>query len=334
MSQSLFSAVVGLALFLTMGVGMFMAGTAYLSLIADLTTEEERGRVTGIVWAMMMVGILGGVFLGTRLLADYTPQGLVMLFLTGAGILALLTVAAIWGLEKPRITPGPSEKAVTLRQAVTVLGGSRQVRVFFAFLLSGIFFLFVQQVVLEPFGGEVFGLSVRETTLFNAYQMVGVLAGMGAAGGWLARKIGQQWTAALGALVAAASFAWLALAAVFYQPLWLAPSILLMGLGMGAFTVGGVAFMMGMTVGGHAGLYMGAWTLAEALARGLAGVAGGGLFDLARLSGAPEPLAYAVVFAIEGLGLLLTVALLTRLDPVRFRAEAARAASCASAARR
>jgi len=45
-AASALSALVGLGLFLTMGVGMFMAGTAYLSLIADLTIEAERGKET------------------------------------------------------------------------------------------------------------------------------------------------------------------------------------------------------------------------------------------------------------------------------------------------
>jgi len=327
---SLLSALVGLGLFLTMGVGMFMAGTAYLSLIADLTTETERGKVTGIVWAMLMFGILAGVFLGTRLLAEYTPRGLVTLFLTGAVILIALTLIAIWGLEKPRPehaeTLRTSRQAVSLKQAVAVLGGSGQVRVFFGFLLSGIFFLFIQQVVLEPFGGDVFGLSVRETTLFNAYQMVGVLAGMGLGGAWLVKQIGLRPTAGLGALVAAVAFGWLALAAILHQASWLAPAILLMGLGMGAFTVAGIVLMMGMTVGGHAGLYMGAWTLAEATARGLAGVSGGALFDLAQWFGAPAAGAYATVFALEGAGMVLTMALLAGVDPGRFRAESALAA--------
>ena len=320
------SALVGLGLFLTMGVGMFIAGTAYLSLIADLTTETERGKVTGIVWAMLMFGILAGVFLGTRLLAQYTPRGLVTLFLTGAVILVALTVIAIWGLEKPRTAPRQIERAVSLSRAVAVLSGSGQVRLFFAFLLSGIFFLFIQQVVLEPFGGDVFGLSVRETTLFNAYQMVGVLAGMGLGGAWLVKQIGLRPTAGLGALVAAVAFGWLALAAVLQQAGWLAPAIVLMGLGMGAFTVAGIVLMMGMTVGGHAGLYMGAWTLAEATARGLAGVSGGALFDLAQWLGASAAGAYAAVFALEGAGMVLTMALLARVDPGRFRAESALAA--------
>jgi len=50
---------------------------------------------------------------------------------------------------------------------------------------------------------------------------------------------------------------------------------------------------------GHTGLYMGAWTLAEAVA-------------------------YAIVFAVEGLGLpltVVTVAFLARVVPVRFQTE-------------
>jgi len=35
----------------------------------------------------------------------------------------------------------------------------------------GLFFIFLQQVVLEPFGGDVFGLSVAETTRPETYGL-------------------------------------------------------------------------------------------------------------------------------------------------------------------
>ncbi len=318
----LLPALTGLGLFLIMGVGMYMGTTAYISLIADLTTEEEHGKVTGIIWAMLMLGLLGGVFLGTFLMPAYTPQSLVRLFLVSAGILIVLNIVAIWGMEKPYAVPRPSEQVVSLRQAVAVLVGSRQARLFFAFVFSAMFFLFLQQIVLEPFGGEVFGMSVRETTMFNAYQVTGTLAAMAVAGGWLIKRIGAVRTSTLGALVGAAAFSLMALSGLLEQPGWLRPAILLMGIGMGGLTVGGVTMMLGMTVPGRAGLYMGTWTLADSLARGLSGMGGGGLFDLAQVSGASDPLAYATVFVIETLGMFLTVALVLKVDSVRFRAEA------------
>lgn len=310
--------VLGLGLFLTMGVGMHTAGTAYLSLIADLTTEEERGRVIAIIWVMLMLGILAGVFLGVSFLEHYTRQGLVSLFLVGAGIYLVCTTAAVWGLEPRGMAVVPSQEAVGLRQAVVLMVGNPQARLFFGFMICSMFSLFLQQVVLEPFGGRVFGMSVGETTRFNAYQMVGVLIGMGLAGGLLTRRLGLQRTAGLGAGVAAGAFLLLAVAAVAVREELVRPAILLMGLGMGAFTVGGTALMMGMAAAGQVGLYMGTWTMAQALARGFANLGGGALHDLALALSGQATLAYAAVFALEAVGLLTAIGLLMRVDVAAF----------------
>jgi len=319
---SLPAAAVGVGLFLLMGAGMYVAGTAYLSLITDLTVEEERSKVVAITWAMMMVGILAGVFLSTQVMKRYSPERLVTLFLVMAGLLVGLTALAVWGRERPRATR-PSGKALTLKQALRLLTISQQTRLFFAFLFGGIFFLFVQQMALEPFGGDVFGLSVKETTLFNAYQMVGALLGMGMTGGWLAKRLGKKAATGLGAVVSAIAFALLAVASTGgYEPL-VRPAIFITGLGMGIFTVGGLALMMDLTLKEQVGLFMGAWTLAQALANGLASVGGGILHDVGLGLLGSEAGAYALVFLVEGGGLLGIIPLLLRLDVAKFRTEVA-----------
>jgi BCD family chlorophyll transporter-like MFS transporter len=293
---SLPAAAIGVGLFLLMGTGMYVAGTAYLSLITDLTVEEERSKVIAITWAMMMVGILAGVFLGVWVMGHYSSERLVTLFLVMAGLVVGFTALAVWGQERPR-DPRLSEKALTLKQALRLLTISQQTRFFFAFLFGGLFFLFVQQMALEPFGGDVFGLSVRETTFFNAYQMVGVLLGMGMTGGWLARRFGKKAATGLGAVVAAMAFALLATASIgSYLPL-VKPGIFIMGLGMGIFTVGGLALMMDLTVKEHD------------LGLGLLGSEAG---------------AYALVFLVEVGGLLGIIALLLQVDVTRFRTEVAK----------
>ncbi len=317
---SLPAVALGVALFLLMGVGMYVAGTAYLSLITDLTVEEERGKVVAITWAMMMVGILVGVFVSIRLMERYTPQGLVLLFLVMAGLLLALTALAIWGQERPRGTR-LSQDALTLKQAVRLLTISQQTRFFFAFLFAGIFFQFVQQMALEPFGGDVFGLSLKETTLFNAYQMVGVLLGMALSGAWLARRVGKKATTGLGSAVTGIAFTLLTLASLGgYLPL-VRPAIFVTGLGMGMFTVGGLSLMMDLTVKEQVGLFMGAWTLAQALANGLASVGGGILHDAGLALFASEAGAYALVFGVEAAGSLAIIALLVQVDVRRFRTE-------------
>jgi BCD family chlorophyll transporter-like MFS transporter len=234
-----------------------------------------------------------------------------------------LTVPAVWGQEPPSAIRA-SAKTLTLKQALRLLTISQQTRFFFAFLFGGIFFLFVQQMALEPFGGDVFGLSVKETTFFNAYQMVGVLLGMGMTGGWLARRLGKKAATGLGAVVSAIAFALLAMASIgSYLPL-VKPGIFIMGLGMGIFTVGGLALMMDLTVKEQVGLFMGAWTLAQALANGLASVGGGILHDVGLVFLGSETGAYALVFLVEAGGLLGIIALLLQVDVTMFRTEVAK----------
>jgi BCD family chlorophyll transporter-like MFS transporter len=268
---------------------------------------------------MMMLGILAGVFLGVGALEAYAPPTLISLFLAVALAVVLLTVIAIWRQEKPGTSA--TRAAVSTREALSLLNG-RQPRLFFAFLASGILFLFLQQVVLEPFGGDVFGMSIRQTTLFNAYQMVGVLAAMAVGGMWLSRRLGEKRTAGLGLVVASLSFALLGAASILQRPGLVPPAIALMGAGMGFFNVGGLALMMGMSVEGNNGVFMGLWTLAQALANGLASVGGGFTHDWALRILASEPAAYATVFLLEAGGLIATTFLLAGVNTGEFRAQA------------
>jgi BCD family chlorophyll transporter-like MFS transporter len=316
------SVLAGAGVFLLLGVGIYSAGTAYLALLADLSPEGDRGRSISIIWSMMMLGILAGVFLGVGLLESYTPEALVRLFYVMAALLAALTFLGVVGQESARRSPPPSQ-ATSTSQAWSLLLRGGETRRFFAFLSAGILFLFLQQVVLEPFGGDILGLSIRETTLFNAYQMVGVLAGMAAGGAWLSRRLGDRWTAALGLALASISFALLAHTSLTASVGLAAPAITLMGLGMGLFNVGGLALMMGMSTSSHTGLYMGAWTLAQALGNGVASVGGGWLFDLAKAQSGSEAIGYSAVFVVEAIGLLAALALLSRVRPSEFRREAA-----------
>jgi len=315
------SVAAGAAVFLLLGVGIYSAGTAYLALLVDLTSEAERGRSISIIWSMMMVGILAGVFLGVGLLDAYSAEALRRLFYVMAALLAGLTFLAVVGQEPARPAP-PAREAVSNAQAWALLARSGETRRFFAFLFTGILFLFLQQVVLEPYGGDVLGMSIRQTTLFNAYQMIGVLSGMAVGGVWLSRRLGDRTTAAIGLLLASASFALLAFSSLTVSAWATTPAIVVMGLGMGLFNVGGLAMMMGMSTPIHTGLYMGAWTLSQALANGVASIGGGWLHDAALALSGAESFAYGSVFVIESVGLIAAVAMLARVRPSAFRREA------------
>jgi BCD family chlorophyll transporter-like MFS transporter len=110
-----------------------------------------------------------------------------------------------------------------------------------------------------------------------------------------------------GAAVGSAPASWLTLLAV--------------GFGNGLFTVAGLALMMGMASRGFAALMMGAWTVAHALAEGLATAGGGIVYEVLRALTGSVSGGYATVFFIQAVGLLLCLPLLKRISLERFRDE-------------
>jgi MFS transporter, BCD family, chlorophyll transporter len=176
-------------------------------------------------------------------------------------------------------------------------------------------------VLLEPFGGEVFGLSPAATARFNAYLGTGVILGMLLGGMALIPRFGKARITAVGCGLMGLGFGLLALTGFAAMPRLLSTAITLLGFGSGLFTVGGVALMMDLTAAGHTGLFAGAWTLIQAVAKGPAAIAGGALVTgLVRLGATPAE-AYAGVFLLEGLGVLLSVLFLARVGVQAFRRE-------------
>lgn len=306
--------------FFVEGLGVNVGATTYLALVTDRTCGEERGRVVSIIWTVMMFGILVGAMGGAAYLDDYSFSRLVSLFALAAGAVILLTLLALWGMERRRTRPQASG-AAPLRAALLILRRSRQTRLFFTFILLGLLFHFLQDVILEPFGGEVLNLSVRETTMFNAYNMIGVIAGLLVGGAVAIPRIGKKRVAAAGNLIGFVAFTMLAVIALSREPGPVAVALVLMGLGTGAFTVGSVSLMMDLTVDGQAGLFVGAWTLAQALARFGSSVLSGSIHNLVVGIGGGSHVAYAVVFCIQAVGILLVTWLLLHVNVITFRRE-------------
>ena len=324
---SLATTLLGAGYFLAMGAGIYVAATAYIALITDLTDEGERGKVISVIWTMMMVGILVGAGLTATTMASYDEGRLSAIFIGTGVAVALLTAATLLRTEK-RLAQGgevprrSDQAGAHFRQALGIVTANLQARRFFTFLTVAAFFFFAQEVVLEPFGGQIFGLEVRETTLFNAYQMAGVLVAMLASGQFLVKRWGKRRTIALGTATGVVAFLVLALSAARQLENLVRPAILLQGLGLGLFTVGGISLMMDMSTAKRAGLFMGAWSLAQALARGLSGVFGGVARDAALALGMSLPVSFAAVFALEAVGLLATLGILRGVSVREFRGRA------------
>jgi BCD family chlorophyll transporter-like MFS transporter len=133
----------------------------------------------------------------------------------------------------------------------------------------------MQDIVLEPYGGEILHLGVGETSALTALLALGALFAFGLAAQRLSRGADACRLAALGAIAGLPGFAAVALAAPMDSALLFRIGTLTIGFGGGLFAIGTLTAAMALERNGRTGLALGAWGAAQATSAGIA-IAGGG----------------------------------------------------------
>ena len=327
-------------LFALYGLAVSMATTPYLALVIDLTEERERPRAVGLIWCLLTVGIVAGAIAtaislrgldGVRDPAVLQPMLQLFMLKVSAVVLAL-TVVATWGIEPAagegaeRSAAAQREDAITLGVAWSLIRSSRQVLVFFAFLLAFTLALFLQDPILESYGAEVFAMPIAATASLSAVWGIGTLLGLLLAGFWLVPRLGKFACARLGCRLILASLLLLAVVGLTARTDLLRLVLFVFGLASGIGTNSTLVLMLDLTLPQAAGTFVGVWGLAQALSRALGKVLGGGLLDLARwalpLKEAYAP--FAAVLLVEAGVALLSLFLLGSLNLRQFREDTGR----------
>ncbi|MFM1812176.1 MAG: hypothetical protein RLZZ336_1114 [Cyanobacteriota bacterium] len=333
-------------LFAVYGLAVSLASTPYLALVIDRTSEAERPRAVGVIWCMLTVGIVIGAILiavSLKSLDGVTDpavlEPVLLQFMVRVAVVVLgLTVLATWGMDRPRqvSSAGSSQgrdDAITLGQAWTLVTSSRQVLVFFGFLICFTLGLFLQDPILESYGAQVFAMPIAATASLNAFWGVGTLGGLLLAGLWLVPRLGKLAAARLGCQLIVATLGLLLLCGFSGSASALKGVLLLFGLAAGIGTNSALVLMLDLTLPQAAGTFVGVWGLAQALSRALGKVLGGGLLDLGRwfqsaagLGQDPLP-AYGLVLLVEMAVALLALVLLARVNLRQFREDTGRTLS-------
>lgn len=315
--------------FLMTGLGMHMTQTAGLALASDRATDETRPRVVAVLYIMYLLGMgLAAVVVGW-LLRDFDPILLVRV-VQGCGLATLvLNVVALWKQERirPQTRAERDAPRPRFRDAWADLMAGGTAGRLLAVVVAGTLAFNMQDVLLEPYGGEILGLSVAATTLLTAAWAGGALVGFLLSARWLARGTDPFRLAGRGILFGIAAFSAVILSAPLDSALLFFAGAAGIGLGGGTFGIATLSAAMTMT-GRNAGLALGAWGAAQATAAGLAILIGGSLRDILghlALSGtfgaalADPSIGYSFVYHLE-IGLLfLTLVILgpmVRLVPM------------------
>ncbi len=323
-------------IFALYGLSVSMCSTPFATLLVDITDEDDRSRLVAVDWSMLIGGtIVGAITIGV-LLKSLTIDATIIevqaqinrLFLIIPGIVCVFTVVATWGVEKKysrfahRVAQPPAGSHLSIARAVGILTASRQTQIFFTFLVVMTLGLFIQDPILETYGGDVFKLTVGETAQLNAFWGTGTLIGLSLAGFWFIPKLGKQKTARLGCMLVAASMLWVIVAGFNHNPVFLKLALLLFGVCSGLVTTGAITMMLDLTVPETAGTFIGAWGLSQALAKGLATVFGGAALELGKLISPNLVLAYGFVFSLQALAMMIAVKLLDRVNVREFQTTA------------
>ena len=343
----------GLALLLALvfagyGLALSASSTPFAALLVDVSDEDNRSQLVGIVWSMLMVGIVVGAIVSSKLLntpdicgdaiLSYDPTQVNKItdisllqktvnpvFILMPSLVLFLGFIATWGVEKKysrfstRSHYGERDDQITFSHALKVLTASRQTGFFFSFLLVLTISLFMQDAVMEPYGGEVFGMCISETTKLNAFFGTGTLLGIGTTSFWVVPRLGKQRTTKLGALLAAACLILIILAGFNANQSLLKSGLLFFGLASGIITAGATNLMLDLTAAETAGTFIGAWGLAQAMSRGLATVLGGVVLNFGKMLFTSPILAYSTVFLLQAVGLILAALLLGRVNIKEFQ---------------
>ena len=306
--------------FLLVGAGVHTTQTVGLALATDLAPRETQPKVVGLMYVSLLLGMIGSAFTFGTMLETYSPGRLVRV-IQGAALLTLvLNVIALWKQEARQrgraAAPAEDESFIAAwRHFRSGDGALRRLAV----LGLGTMAFQMEDVLLEPFGGEVLRLSVGSTTSLTATLAAGSLIGFAWASRVLARGADPARMAAGGALVGIPGFcAVIGSASVLSSPLFMLGTFLI-GLGAGLFSHGTLTASMRNATPEQTGLALGAWGAVQATAAGLAMAVGGVLRDLVA-SVSDSQNGYAVVYGLEIallLGTLVAVwpSLRRRTDP-------------------
>jgi len=316
------NAAAGLA-FLLVGAGLHITQTAGLALATDLAPANKRPQVVALLYVMLLVGMFISSLVFGALLRDFSQLKLIQVIQGAAVMTFALNMIALWKQEprRPRAAIAATERE-RFSDAWRVFSTTNKPRRFLTAVALGTAGFSMQDILLEPYGGEVLGLSVSATTVLTAIFAAGGLAAFFYAARVLGKGADGYRLAAIGALAGIAAFSLV----IFAEPLESAnlfrAGTLLIGFGGGLFAVSTLHVAMNLNAGEYRGLALGAWGAVQATAAGI-GIALGGIIrdGISVLSdiGVLGPLfadagaGYSVVWHLE---ILMLFAVLVALGPL------------------
>ena len=294
------------------GLGVGASGTSLLALLATSTAPHRRAAAATITWLMMIFGI--AVTAGTvgAFLDPYSPELLLKIVAIVCVSAVVVTMLATLGIERGITSEVSTADPMGFAEGLREVWSEPKARIFTIFVFLSMTAYFMQELILEPYAGLVFGFTPGQSTSLSGAQNGGVFIGMLTVGiAATGLRLGQlrHWVVA-GCLGSALTLIFITIIGqVGHIPL--TPFVVGLGFFNGMFAVAALGSMMALAGDGREtreGTRMGLWGAAQAIAAGFGGLLGAAAVDLMR-GPLPDATAFGAVFLLEA-SLFLAAALM------------------------
>jgi BCD family chlorophyll transporter-like MFS transporter len=312
--------------FLLVGAGIHVTQTAGLALATDLTTEAAQPKVVGLMYVSQLLGMVVSALVFGALLEEFSPARLIQVIQGSAVVTIAINILALWQQESRTrksagLTASVKKEASFSAAWNRFKTGDRALRRLAGVGLGTMAFG-MQDVLLEPYGGQILNLTVAATTKLTATMAIGGLLGFGLASRVLSRGADPFRMASIGAAIGIPAFIAVVFSAGLQAPLLFAAGVWGIGFGGGLFAHGTLTATMQLAPKDQVGLAMGAWGAVQATGAGTAVAIGGVLRDVVAALGSRDLLPHALssaassyqfVYSIEVMLLLATLVVMAPL---------------------
>ena len=315
--------IVGVIAFGMWGMGYNLSAVSYLSLASELSGEKGRGKTIATMFIAMVFGlIVTGISL-SNMVTTYDPETLSRAFLIVAASALTLGLLGLIKLEPPFKSEDsiPRSEAYTVKEMTAAITANPVARIFFAYLLLLLAAILGQDVLLEPFGAQAFGMTLEQTSRIVSISSFFTLIAFVVAA-ILEGRVKKKYIAQSGNLGALFGFLIIVLSGLTTSLTTFYIGITLLGFGTGISTVANLSLMFDLTVPEKVGLYIGVWGFSNGLSRLLGLLMAGLVADLATQLTGNALSGYLVVFGLEAFMLFLAAIMLYRIDVSAFQKQA------------
>lgn len=313
----------GIVAFFLWGMGYNLSAVSYLSLASELSGEEGRGKTVATMFTIMVIGLIATGLSLSRMVPTYDPDLLSRAFITVAASALIMGLIGLFKLEPRSGSSSAAAKAdtYTVKQMTAAIMENPVAKIFFVYLLLLLAAILGQDVLLEPFGAQAFGMTLEQTSrivsIMNTFTLVAFIVA-----GVLDGRVKKKYVAQSGNLAAMFGFITIVVSGLTSNLTTFYVGITLLGFGIGISTIANLSLMFDLTVPEKVGLYIGAWGFSNGLSRLVGLLMAGVVADLATQWTGDALHGYLVVFGIQALMLFAAAFLLYRIDVGSFRKKA------------